>query len=152
MGWVNQLDRSVAYVLVDQYANIGQIYVPCFDTANARSALKQDFQDVMVGFPIVRNYRVALSNDTVFTPVVSDPLLSLKNIYRVTALNTTTGYRETLDLPGANLALLPAGTELANLGAEPFLSVVEGLQRFWNAPTVGVDGPMIVEQIKYVSG
>jgi hypothetical protein len=150
MGWVNTLERGVGYTFIDGMANIGQIYVPTFDTGAARNPLYNDFSNVCVGSPILRSYRVNLNNDTIHATITTDPNLTLKNVWRVTALNTLNGLREVIDIPGADLSLLPPGTDLPDMGVDPMLSVVEGLEIFWRRPDTVSQGPMIVEQIRYV--
>lgn len=147
MPWVNNLRDGIAWTMLDSHSRVGQIYIPTAWIAN-ENTMSGSISPLLVGQPMTNRFRINLSSIDVLTPTNTDINQSVKLVWRITAHNTSNGLRQVIDFPCANANLLPSGTNLANIGAEPFATFVADLENTWNSETSGVSGPMVVEQIK----
>lgn len=144
------LERGVAWTFTDHSGGYGQVYIPTRDHGEAIGDLETHFYNVCVGMPMPRSFRINFPGERTLTLDLTDSNQNVNIAWRVTGLNTLTGRREYLDIPCANASLLPAGTDLADLGSAPFSNLVFNIEKFWRAPTSQDPGPMIVEQVRLV--
>lgn len=150
MSWVNALERGVAWTFTDHYGGQGQLYMPTRDHGEAIGDFEARFYAVCVGQPMPRSMRIHFPGERTLPLDLTDPNQNVNVAWRVTGLNTLTGKREYLDIPCANANLIPAGTDLADLGSSPFSGLVADFNKMWRAPSTSDPGPMIVEQIRLV--
>ena len=151
MSWLNTFERGYGWTFIDPAGGVGQIYFMTARTSTSRlQDLATSFELVTVDNPIARIRRLQTDFEFDKVPAVSDVNGSVKNVWRVLATNADTGLTEVITIPCADVTLLAAGTDLANLAVEPWLTLVSRLEGSWRFPGGGApSGPMTVHAIRY---